>query len=70
MNIKKLIFDIEYLDRQLYLKVWKINVGKTPLYLLDTDIEIVYTITTDKELKGFPNIIIFENGLFTIFIEP
>lgn len=26
--------------------------------LLDTDIEIVYTITTDKELKGFPNICI------------
>ncbi|MBR2969472.1 MAG: RNA methyltransferase [Clostridia bacterium] len=26
--------------------------------LLDTDIEIVYTITTNKELKGFPNICI------------
>lgn len=38
-NGKELIFDIEYLDRQLYIKVWKINVGKTPLYLLDTDID-------------------------------
>ncbi len=38
-NGNEIIFDIEYLDRQLYLKIWKINVGKVPLYLLDTDID-------------------------------
>jgi len=38
-NNNDIIFDIDYLDRKLYIKIWKIHVGKINLYLLDTDIE-------------------------------
>ncbi len=36
---KDVIFDIPFLDRKLYLKIWKINVGRISLYLLDSDID-------------------------------
>ena len=36
---KDLIISISFLDRELYLKVWKIDVGRVNLYLLDSDIE-------------------------------
>ncbi|MBE5822257.1 MAG: glycosyltransferase family 1 protein [Clostridiales bacterium] len=38
-NGNDVIFDIEYLDRKLYLKIWKINIGRVTLYLLDSDID-------------------------------
>ncbi len=34
-----LLVEIKIQKRNVYLKVWKINVGRTCLYLLDTDIE-------------------------------
>ena len=34
-----LIIDVEFPDRKLYLKVWKIIVGRISLYLMDSDIE-------------------------------
>ena len=37
---KDVIFDIDFLDRKLFIKIWKIQVGKVSLYLLDTDIEL------------------------------
>ena len=33
------IIDVKLGDKKLYLKVWKINVGRVKLYLLDSDIE-------------------------------
>ena len=38
-NNEDLIINIDFLDRQLYIKVWKIVVGRINLYLMDTDIE-------------------------------
>ena len=37
-NGQELILDIDFLNKKLYLKVWKINVGRINLYLLDSDI--------------------------------
>ena len=34
-----LIIDVEFPDRKLYLKVWKIIVGRISLYLMDSDID-------------------------------
>ena len=34
-----LILDVKFPKRNLYLKVWQINVGRIKLYLLDSDIE-------------------------------
>lgn len=34
-----LIIDVKFAKRKVYLKVWKINVGRVTLYLLDSDIE-------------------------------
>ena len=34
-----LIIDVKFPKRNLYLKVWQINVGRIKLYLLDSDIE-------------------------------
>ena len=39
MPIKPVIFNIKMLKDKLYIKVWKISVGRVNLYLLDTDIE-------------------------------
>ena len=36
---EELIIDIELPDTKLYLKVWRINVGRINLYLLDSDID-------------------------------
>ncbi len=37
---KDVIFSIDFLDRKLHIKIWKIQVGKVNLYLLDTDLEL------------------------------
>jgi len=37
---KDLIISIDLENRKLYLKVWKINVGRVTLYMLDSDIEL------------------------------
>ncbi len=34
-----LLIIVKFLEREVYLKVWKINVGRICLYLLDSDIE-------------------------------
>ncbi len=34
-----LIIQVPFIDPPVFTAVWKVNVGKTPLYLLDTDIE-------------------------------
>ena len=39
INGEDLIFNIKMLKDKLYIKVWKISVGRVNLYLLDTDIE-------------------------------
>ena len=36
---KDLKITVDYPERKLYLKVWKINVGRIKLYLMDSDIE-------------------------------
>ena len=36
---EELIIEVKLPKRELYLKVWKINVGRVQLYLLDSDIE-------------------------------
>ena len=38
-NGSDLIIDVKFPKRKVYLKVWKINVGRVKLYLLDSDIE-------------------------------
>ena len=38
-NGKELKISIEFPEREVYLKVWKINVGRINLYLLDSDID-------------------------------
>ena len=37
---KDLIISVDLENRKLYLKVWKINVGRINLYMLDSDIEL------------------------------
>lgn len=37
---KDLIISVNLEKRKLYLKVWKINVGRVTLYMLDSDIEL------------------------------
>lgn len=46
-NGEDLIFHIKMLKEKLYIKVWKICVGRVKLYLLDTDIE-----ENKEEYKG------------------
>ena len=36
---KDLLIDIKFPDKKIYLKVWKIEIGRTNLYLMDSDIE-------------------------------
>ena len=38
-NEKDLLINIKLLNKDLYLKVWKIKVGRVTLYLMDSDIE-------------------------------
>lgn len=38
-NDEELIISVKFPDREIYLKVWKINVGRIELYLLDSDID-------------------------------
>ncbi len=38
-NGEDLIIDIDFPDRTLYLKIWKIVVGRISLYLMDSDID-------------------------------
>ncbi len=38
-NGEDLIIDVQFPEDKIYLKVWKINVGRITLYLLDSDIE-------------------------------
>ncbi len=42
------IINVKFLNRTIYLKVWKINVGRIALYLLDSDIE--ENIPEDREI--------------------
>ena len=36
-NGKPLIIDVPYMNYHVYASVWRVNVGRIPLYLLDTD---------------------------------
>jgi starch phosphorylase len=38
-NGNPLIFQVPIIDPPIYVAVWKVSVGRVPLYLLDTDIE-------------------------------
>ncbi len=38
-NGEDLIINVKFENRKVYLKVWKINVGRVKLYLLDSDID-------------------------------
>ncbi len=38
-NGQHLIVEVPFINPKIYVAVWKVNVGKIPLYLLDTDIE-------------------------------
>ena len=38
-NGEDLIIDVDFPDRKLYLKIWKIVVGRITLYLMDSDID-------------------------------
>ena len=38
-NGEDLIIDVDFPDRKLYLKIWKIAVGRISLYLMDSDID-------------------------------
>ncbi len=38
-NGEELIIDVRFPRKKIYLKVWKINVGRITLYLLDSDID-------------------------------
>ena len=38
-NGEELIIDVRFPRKKIYLKVWKINVGRVTLYLLDSDID-------------------------------
>lgn len=38
-NGHPMVLDVPYLDYHVYANVWKVNVGRVPLYLLDTDNE-------------------------------
>lgn len=39
-NGQPLVLDVPYLDYYVHAYVWKVNVGRVPLYLLDTDNEM------------------------------
>ncbi len=36
---KPLVLEVPFYDRTIYSFVWKVNVGRVPLYLMDTDID-------------------------------
>lgn len=38
-NHNPLVIEVPYLDHMVYANVWRVNVGRIPLYLLDTDKE-------------------------------
>ena len=38
-NGNHLIVQVPYIDPAVYVSVWRVNVGRVPLYLLDTDID-------------------------------
>ena len=42
------LIEVNFEKRSIFLKVWKINVGRIPLYLLDSDIE--ENIAEDREI--------------------
>lgn len=43
-----LLIPVKLQDRDVFLKVWKINVGRVSLYLLDSDIEV--NLAQDREI--------------------
>lgn len=49
-NQQWIMIDIDLPGRKLHAKVWKINVGSVPLYLLDTDIEL--NSNDDRKITG------------------
>lgn len=48
-NGEDLIIDVKFPKRKVYLKIWKINVGRVTLYLLDSDID-QNTNAEDREI--------------------
>ena len=50
-NGNDLIIHIKFPKRRLYLKVWKINVGRVTLYLMDSDIEENHPEDRDVTLR-------------------
>ena len=81
-NGKDLVIYVKFPKRRLYLKVWKINVGRVTLYLLDSDIEENHeeyrNITTtlyggDQEMRISQEIVLGMAGvnlLKTLGIDP
>ncbi len=39
-NGKQLVLDVPYHDRSIYANIWRVNVGRMKLYLLDTDLDL------------------------------
>ena len=47
-NNEDLIINVKFLNKTIYLKVWRINVGRIALYLLDSDID--ENLPEDREI--------------------
>lgn len=77
-----LLIDIKFPDKKIYLKVWKIEIGRTDLYLMDSDIEETpeeYRDTTttlyggDQEMRIKQEIVLGMGGvrlLYNLGINP
>ncbi len=79
---KDLLIYLKFPDKKLYLKVWKINIGRIKLYLLDSDIDEnidkYKDITTtlyggDQEMRIKQEIVLGMGGvnlLYTLGLKP
>lgn len=47
---KEIVISVDLPGRKVYAKVWQIQVGRVPLYLMDTDVEA--NAETDRELSA------------------
>ena len=47
-NGNDMVVSVDFPDRKVYLKVWKINIGRVSLYLLDSDIDLNHD--NDKQI--------------------
>ena len=47
---KRLVIDVQYPDRIVHAQLWRVQVGRVPLYLLDTNIE--QNAASDRAITG------------------